>query len=177
MQERQVLVLNSSEEVLRIVDWRDAVRLLVTGKAFAPFIKTEEYRINSTCGEFRLPKVLVLMKYVHTPYKESTPTKRNVMIRDKWTCQYCGRSTKDKAKLTIDHVVPRSRGGDSTWTNLVAACERCNGVKGNKTPKEAKMPLKEKPRKPTMLEMHIGRAGTQILDAWDSWLNVKKMGA
>lgn len=170
MRNRRVLLLNASEEVLRIVDWRDAVRLMIAGKAFAPFVKTEEYRIKSTRGEFRLPKVLLLSQYVHTPYKESTPTKRNVIIRDQYTCQYCGKSSKDKAKLTVDHVVPKSRGGDSSWTNLVAACDRCNCVKGNKTPKEANMPLKKKPRKPSTLEMHISRIGHEVLDAWSTWL-------
>jgi 5-methylcytosine-specific restriction endonuclease McrA len=170
MKERQVLLLNASEEVLRIVDWRDAVRLLVSGKAFAPFVKTEEYSIPSTRGEFKLPKVLVLLNYAHTPYKESTPTRRNVLIRDCWTCQYCGKSSKDQTKLTIDHVMPKSRGGDSSWTNLVAACERCNGVKGNKTPKEWGCRPMKKPRKPSMLEMHMNRVGHDILDAWRTWL-------
>jgi len=171
MRERQVLLLNASEEVLRIVDWQKAVILLLTGKASAPYMKTEEYAIQSTNVTYRLPKVIMLSHYANIPYKENIPTRRNVLARDRWTCQYCGKSSKDKTKMTIDHVMPRSRGGDSSWTNLVAACERCNCVKGNKTPKECGMKLNRKPFKPSSVQMHLCRIKDNLLDEWKHWLN------
>ena len=174
MRDRQVLLLNSSEEVLRIVDWQKAVVLLMNGKASAPFVKTKQYEIKCIDGVYNLPKVLMLSHYVNIPYKENLPSRRNIFTRDKWTCQYCNKGSKDRTKLTIDHVMPRSRGGDSSWTNLVAACERCNSIKGNKTPKECGMKLKNKPKKPTAFEMHISRLSGNILDEWNHWLTEKK---
>ena len=173
MRDRQVLLLNASEEVLRVVDWQKAVVLLMNGKAIAPFMKTKVYEIESTSGTYTLPKVLMLSQYVNIPYKENLPTRRNVLARDKWTCQYCNKGSKNKTKMTIDHVMPRSRGGDSSWTNLVAACERCNSVKGNRTPKECGMRLKKKPSRPTAIQMHLSRLSDNILEEWTPWLNGK----
>ena len=173
MKDKQVLLLNASYEILRVVDWKKAVSLLMSGKAASPHNNTEEYEIRSTNGVFCLPKVLALIRYVKTPYKESLPTKKNVMIRDKWTCQYCGITSKNRSNLTIDHVVPRSRGGDSSWTNLVAACEECNCKKGNKTPKECRMPLKNKPFKPSHSHMIMKRVSESILSEWIVWCDEK----
>lgn len=173
MRDRQVLLLNASEEVLRVVDWQKAVILLMTGKAISPYMKIKEYQIQSTSGTYRLPKVLMLSQYVSIPHKENLPTRRNILARDKWTCQYCNRGSKDRTKMTIDHVMPKSRGGDSSWTNLVAACERCNSVKGNKTPKECNMHLKKKPFRPTSIQMHLSRLSGNVLDEWTHWLNKK----
>lgn len=170
MQEKQVLLLNASYEILRVVDWKKAVSLFISGKAASPHKNTDEYVITSTRGTFSLPKVLALVRYVNTPYKDSLPTKRNIMVRDKWMCQYCGTTTKDHTKLTIDHVMPKSRGGDSSWTNLVTACEKCNCKKGNKTPKECNMPLKNKPYKPSPSQMVIKRLSEKIILEWSDWI-------
>lgn len=155
--DRPVLLLNSSEEVLRVIDWRRAIRLIFQDKAVTPYSRTKIYNIESTQGKFRLPRVLRLVNYVHTPFLSSNPTRRNVFNRDKWVCQYCGC----KNRLTIDHITPSSRGGDSSWTNLVTACEPCNGKKSNRTPKECGMPLSRKPFKPTAVQMHLARLDLQ----------------
>ncbi|MGF1590160.1 MAG: HNH endonuclease [Pleurocapsa sp.] len=136
----KVLVLNASYEPLNITSWRRAVVLLIKGKA-----EQLEHRGQIVYSDFPLPTVIRLRYYVRVPYKEIPLTRRNVLERDANTCQYC------KAKgdqLTIDHVVPRSRGGGDTWENLVAACVRCNVKKGNRTPKESEMTLQTKPRRP-----------------------------
>lgn len=174
MQERQVLLLNASEEILKVIDWQRAIALLMTGKAISPIVNMEEYHIQSVDKTYKLPKVLMLSQYINIPYKENIPSRRNVFIRDKWKCQYCGKTSRDNAKMTIDHIIPRSRGGDSSWTNLVAACSRCNSVKGNNTPKECGMKLYKKPQKPTNFQMHVSRISSNMLESWHPWL--KKTG-
>ena len=129
----KVLVLNASYEPLNITSWRRAVVLLL------------EYSEKTIYTNFPLPSVIRLRYYVRVPYKEIPLTRRNVLERDRHTCQYCSYRGDD---LTLDHVIPRSRGGGDTWENLVAACVRCNVKKGNRTPKEAKMTLKVQPRRP-----------------------------
>ena len=170
MRDRKVLLLNASEEILKIIDWKRAVVLQLRGKAVAPFRKVKTYTIKGKDGDYDLPHVLMLTRYVHVPYKENIPSRLNIFARDKWTCQYCGKGTKNKSSLTIDHVMPKSRGGDSSWTNLTTACARCNTLKANKTPKECRMNLHKKPYKPTPLQVHFSRATSVILDSWTPWL-------
>lgn len=136
----KVLVLNASYEPLNITSWRRAVVLLLKGKA-----EQLEYKGREIYSDFPLPTVIRLRYYVRVPYKEIPLTRRNVLERDRHICQYC-RAKGDQ--LTIDHVIPRSRGGGDTWENLVGACVRCNVRKGNRTPKEANMTLLTQPRRP-----------------------------
>ena len=135
-----VLVLNASYEPLNITSWRRAIVLLLKGKA-------EQIEHNGIYirSDIPLPTVIRLRYYVRVPYKDIPLTRRNVIHRDSHSCQYCGYAGDD---LTLDHVVPRSRGGCDTWENLVTACVRCNVRKGNRTPKEANMILGCPPRKP-----------------------------
>ncbi|HIK09985.1 MAG TPA: HNH endonuclease [Oscillatoriaceae cyanobacterium M33_DOE_052] len=136
----KVLVLNASYEPLNITNWQRAVVLLLKGKA-----EQLEHNGKYIYAEVPLPTVIRLRHYVRVPYKEIPLTRRNILERDTHTCQYCGYTGGD---LTLDHVIPRSRGGGDTWENMVAACVRCNVQKGNRTPKEANMPLRYPPRKP-----------------------------
>jgi 5-methylcytosine-specific restriction endonuclease McrA len=136
----KVLVLNASYEPLNITTWRRAVVLLLKGKA-----EEVEHNGRVVYADFCLPTVIRLRHYVNIPYKAIPLTRRNVLYRDEYACQYCS-STADT--LTIDHVVPRSRGGGDTWENVVSACVRCNIKKGNRTPNEADMPLQRQPRRP-----------------------------
>ena len=129
----KVLVLNASYEPLNITSWRRAVVLIIKGKAEG--IELREHQIYP---DFPLPSVIRLRHYVRIPYKEIPLTRRNLLHRDNNTCQYCGHSGES---LTLDHVIPRSRGGGDTWENIVSACVRCNVRKGSRTPKEADMPL------------------------------------
>jgi 5-methylcytosine-specific restriction endonuclease McrA len=136
----KVLVLNASFEPLNITSWRRAVVLLLKGKA-----EQLEHNGKFLYKDFPLPSVIRLRQYVRVPYKEIPLTRRNILERDRNTCQYCDRKGD---QLTLDHVIPRSRGGGDTWENLVAACVRCNVKKGNRTPKEAGMILLFQPRRP-----------------------------
>jgi 5-methylcytosine-specific restriction endonuclease McrA len=136
----KVLVLNASYEPLNICSWRRAVILLLKGKA-----EQIEHNGRMIYAEFPLPTVIRLRSYVKIPYKEITLSRRNVLHRDNYVCQYCGVRRND---LTIDHIIPRSRGGPDSWENVAAACLQCNVSKGNRTPKEAGMPLKLVPRRP-----------------------------
>lgn len=136
----RVLVLNASYEPLNIASWKRAVVLLIKEKA-----EQVEHNGKMLRSDFPLPSVIRLRSYIQIPYKEIPLTRRNVLQRDNHTCQYCG-ATGDG--LTLDHVIPRSRGGKETWDNMTTACVRCNVKKGNRTPREAEMPLKISPRRP-----------------------------
>lgn len=146
----KVLVLNASYEPLNLTSWRRAVILILKGKA-----EQLEYSEKLLYTALPLPTVIRLRYYVRVPYKEIPLTRRNILERDDHTCQYCAYRGDN---LTLDHVVPRSRGGKESWDNLVAACVRCNVNKGNRTPEEAKMPLKNLPRRPySSLHFEIAR--------------------
>ncbi|HIK26082.1 MAG: HNH endonuclease [Thermosynechococcus sp. Uc] len=136
----KVLVLNASYEPLNITSWQRAVVLLIKGKA-----EQVEHNGKMVYNNFPLPTVIRLRHYVVTPYKEIPLTRRNILHRDGHSCQYCGYTGED---LTLDHVIPKSRGGGDTWENIVTACVRCNVKKGNRTPQEANMPLRQTPRRP-----------------------------
>jgi 5-methylcytosine-specific restriction endonuclease McrA len=136
----KVLVLNASYEPLNITSWRRAIVLVIKGKA-----EQVEHNGKVIYAELPLPTVIRLRHYVRVPYKDIPLTRRNLLHRDNHTCQYCGYIGEG---LTLDHVIPRSRGGKDTWENMVAACVRCNVKKGNRTPREATMPLRSPPRKP-----------------------------
>ena len=135
----KVLVLNASYEPLNITSWRRAIVLLLKGKA-----EQLEHNERILYADVPFPTVIRLRYYVRVPYKEIPLTRRNILERDRNTCQYCGV----KEQLTLDHIIPRSRGGGDTWENLVGACVRCNVKKGNRNPKEANMNLLSKPRRP-----------------------------
>ena len=114
------------------------------------------------------PAVIVLKNYVRRQFGTYTCNRKNVVWRDKNTCQYCGNRFKF-ADLTMDHVIPKSRGGDKTWTNIVACCRRCNNVKGNKTPTEAKMPLIKQPQVPTW-DTKVLLRDRQIPNEWKQFI-------
>jgi 5-methylcytosine-specific restriction endonuclease McrA len=134
-----VLLLNASYEPLRLCPWRRAVLLLLKGKA-----ETVEHHDKTLYPGMQSPTVIRLRYYVKLPYKDIPMTRRNIMHRDAETCQYCGK----RSDLTLDHVLPRSRGGGDHWENVVVACLRCNVTKGNRTPEEANMKLAKRPMRP-----------------------------
>lgn len=103
--------------------------------------------IKTSTGQIAAPQIVVLKKYGERPPRRVNFNKFNLARRDNYSCQYCGESIGVQ-KMTIDHVLPRSRGGKSTWENCVAACARCNGLKADRTPKEARMQLRKEPTRP-----------------------------
>ena len=136
-----VLVLNASYEPLNITTWRRAVVMVLKGKAEG-LEHDPDHRIRE---DTLLPTVIRLRHFVRVPYKQLPLTRRNLFHRDGHRCQYCGASAE---QLSVDHVVPRSRGGLDTWENVTTACLPCNVRKGNRTPREAGMPLRREPRRP-----------------------------
>ena len=136
----KVLLLNASYEPLNVCTWKRAVSLMLKGKAEE--VEYTEKLINRTIST---PSVIKLRYYVAVPYKELPFSKKNVLLRDNHTCQYCGKKAKE---LTVDHIIPKSKGGGNSWENLVTACAECNCKKANRTPQEAGMKLVKNPLKP-----------------------------
>ena len=142
---RNVLLLNSSEEIIKVIDWKKAIKLLESGKAKKPYAYNKTY---------------------------SMPSRRNVFKRDNWTCQYCGFISKNPKSLTIDHVYPKCMGGGTQWTNLVTACPKCNSKKGNKLLKECGMKLKNKPTKPKRLALQLVGLDESGKELWSRWVDL-----
>jgi 5-methylcytosine-specific restriction endonuclease McrA len=135
-----VLVLNASYEPISICQVRRALTLLVKGAA-----AVEESHDVLVWRNMRMPSVIRLSRYRAVPHKRHVVTRRNIFSRDRNACQYCG-VVFSTAKLTLDHVLPRSRGGRDTWENLVTCCASCNHRKADRTPDEARMALIRMPR-------------------------------
>jgi 5-methylcytosine-specific restriction endonuclease McrA len=163
----QVLVLNATYEPLNVVSVRRAVLLLVKEKA--EIVEAAEAWLRSEQTALRVPLVIRLVYYVRIPRRFSLPlSRRTVLARDHYTCQYCG-AQPGKSKLTIDHIVPRCQGGETTWENVVTACGLCNRRKGNRTPEEAGMPLQGRPGRPRYLAITL-LAGAAAPEAWDKYM-------
>ena len=162
-----VLVLNASYEPLHVVSTRRAVILLLKEKA--EVVEASEQLLRSERLGLKKPLVIRLIQYVKVPRQMALPlTRRLVLARDAYTCQYCGIQPS-KAALTIDHVLPRSQGGEKSWVNVVAACRPCNQRKGNRTPLEANMPLARKPFRPRYVALAIVN-NVQHPDVWRKYM-------
>jgi 5-methylcytosine-specific restriction endonuclease McrA len=141
-----VLVLNSSLQPLSVIPERRLIVLLSKQKVTFVDERVRELIEESIAArrlELERPVIVQLLANVRVPRVALQPTRANILLRDDETCQYCGKRTRD---LTLDHVIPRSRGGQGTWENLVACCKVCNGKKGNRLLKEANMHLLRQPR-------------------------------
>src|ERR1041385_5147472 len=131
-----VLVLNASYEPINVCAARRAIVLVLKGVAM-----TEEengHFLHSTRLAMRVPSVIRLLEYRRIPHQTRALSRKNILLRDRNMCQYCAE-VLPAAELTLDHVIPRSRGGASTWENLVACCHPCNRTKGNHLPHEVNM--------------------------------------
>jgi 5-methylcytosine-specific restriction endonuclease McrA len=139
-----VLVLNFTYEAINVTSFQRAVKLIFAGKA--EVVHDRDRVISSASFSMRMPSIIRLLYYIRRPRQKVALTKKNILLRDDYTCQYCGR--KGERTMTVDHVIPRSKGGPSTWENLVCACIRCNNRKNDRTPEDANMHLIRKPRQP-----------------------------
>lgn len=136
------LTLDAAWQPISIIPAYKGFSMIYSGRARA----VENYSIKP-CALFYYPSVIVCNNYIRTKPIPLSPTRANIYWRDNLTCQYCGR--KDFYRnMTLDHVIPKSRGGDKGWLNLVTCCVPCNQSKGNKTPSEASMKLIKEPRVP-----------------------------
>jgi 5-methylcytosine-specific restriction endonuclease McrA len=163
---QRVLVLNATYEPLSIVPVQRAIVLLLKEKA--ELIEAAEERLHAAYSSFPVPLVIRLVYYVRIPRPVMlSPSRRTVLARDNYTCQYCG-ATPGRANLTLDHIVPRSRGGPTNWDNVVAACRPCNVRKGNRTPDEAGLTLRRRPGRPSYLAvLLLAEAGRQ--EVWGKY--------
>jgi 5-methylcytosine-specific restriction endonuclease McrA len=162
----RVLVLNASYEPINVCNVRRATVLVLKDRA--EILERGEGALHSERLTFDRPCVIRLVRYVRVPrdVHRRKITRKAVLARDAWTCQYCGRQA---AGLTVDHVIPRSRGGQSVWENIVASCAPCNRKKGNKTPREASMHPRSAPRPPGPT-VFIQLASPRIPVAWEPYL-------
>lgn len=150
---------------MSICNVQRAVVLLFLGKAELIAAK-ETRKVRSTKIAFPFPTIVRLRVYIRVPYKKIVLSRKNILRRDNHKCQYCNRAD---LTLTIDHIIPKSKGGADTWENLVAACVKCNNKKGDRSPEDANMPLHKKPSKPshiTFMKHFVGR----IDDEWKPYL-------
>ena len=144
MSER-VLVLNRNYEVLNYVNWKKALCLVVTDQA--EIVHESERIVRTVYLEFMVPSVIRLIHSAVRPKSGAKFSRVNVLKRDRYTCQYCGKIFS-RHNLTIDHVIPKSLGGRTKWENVVAACKRCNNKKDDRLPEQAGMRLIRKPEEP-----------------------------
>lgn len=171
--DREVLLLNSCEQVLDIISWKRAIKLLLKGKAIKPITHYNEiHMIKTASGDVAIPAAIVLFRFYELPDVDLKPTRRNIFKRDNNTCQYCGTRTKNTKNLTVDHVYPKCLGGDSSWTNLVTACVDCNSKKGNMLLKEFGCKLLNKPKKPKSYALHLTGLDERGRKLWSRWMNI-----
>jgi 5-methylcytosine-specific restriction endonuclease McrA len=162
----RVLVLNASYEPINVCNVRRATVLVL--KERAEIIEHGDGPLRSERLSLERPCVIRLVRYVRIPrdVHRRKITRKAVLARDAWTCQYCGTQA---GGLTVDHVIPRSRGGESVWENIVASCAPCNRKKGNLTPREASMHPRSHPRPPGPT-VFIRLASPRIPVAWRPYL-------
>ncbi len=159
----RTLVLNAGYEPLSIVSFKRAVVLVLSGKAVV--LAADETPVCSANLEVERPCVILLTRYVRVPFGRQIPvSRRGVLRRDRHQCSYCGRSA-----TTVDHVMPRSRGGKDSWENLVACCITCNNSKGNRTPEEMGWTLRTRPVAPRG-PAWIVRGSERYNPAWEEYL-------
>ena len=164
----RVLVLNTSFEPINVCTERRAVVMIFKGVA-----RVEEHNghvLHSQRLSIHAPSVIRLTEYIHIPFERRSLSRKNILLRDRNTCQFCG-CVFPSSELTLDHVLPRSRGGESAWDNLVACCKRCNHRKGNRTPEESAMHLLRRPRG---FSLHVNRQIMRYLgradETWRKYL-------
>jgi 5-methylcytosine-specific restriction endonuclease McrA len=162
----RVLVLNASYEPINVCTVRRAAVLIL--KERAEILERSDWALHAETVTLARPVVIRLLKYVRIPRDAHRRkiTRRAVFARDRWTCQYCGH---ERGHLTVDHVIPRSKGGASTWDNIVTCCAPCNRRKGDRLPRQANMVPSSKPRAPNpSIFIHV--AAPSIPAAWEQYL-------
>jgi 5-methylcytosine-specific restriction endonuclease McrA len=162
----RVLVLNASYEPINVCTVRRAAVLILKNRA--EMIERGDWALHAESFTLDRPVVIRLLTYVRIPRDAHRRkiTRRAVFARDRWTCQYCGH---ERGNLTVDHVIPRSKGGRSTWENIVTCCAPCNRRKGDRLPAQARMVPVRAPRAPHQaIFIHV--AAPTIPPAWEQYL-------
>jgi 5-methylcytosine-specific restriction endonuclease McrA len=161
-------LLNASFEPLNVIGWRRAVKLVVLEKA--EIVEASAHEVHSVSTRMSVPSVVRLTSFVRFRRREAKFSRRNIYTRDDFRCQYCG-DRPPAQELTCDHVMPRSRGGRTEWSNIVTCCVPCNRRKGGRTPTEAGLRLVRTPAQPTWLWGVQNRfASRRPPKAWHAYL-------
>jgi 5-methylcytosine-specific restriction endonuclease McrA len=188
---QHVLVLNRLWQAVNICTVRRALTLLFQGHAQVVFnsgdgdfqtFSFDQWRdfselsphpesVHSISFKIRIPRVILLVLFDRVPKKEVKFTRHNIFERDKNTCQYCG-AVFDRRDLNLDHVIPRDRGGPTTWENIVCSCVPCNTRKANRTPLEAGLRLIRKPKRPKLRPFVQVNLGIEHHDSWRHFLDL-----
>lgn len=161
-----VLKLDSSFQPIEVISWQEAFVLTYVGKAWA--VEYTDKWIRSATKEFKVPSVIALYQYIDEKYFTLPCTRKNLLLRDGLQCQYCSELFKEK-DLTIDHVLPKSKGGLCSWDNAVIACRRCNQQKANYLLEETNLTLLKQPKKPSYRRI-IRRRLQKTNNAWLGYL-------
>lgn len=166
---KKTLVLNSAYEPIGTISWTRALVLDILKKVIV--VKYyEDFEARSISRIFKCPAIISIKDYINVSNKYLRYSKTNIFERDNYICQYCGKQKKWD-ELTIDHVVPRSMGGDSKFENVVTACKGCNQWKGNNTPEDAGMRLLKQPTKP--LWQNVALKTKNAPKEWEEFLCIK----
>jgi 5-methylcytosine-specific restriction endonuclease McrA len=165
---QSVLLLNTTFEPLTVVTARRALKLLFSKKAQS--IEDGGAYIQTIRAKVRIPSVIQIVYYIKKPYIAPKFSKRSVFIRDNFNCQYCGRHTP---KPTIDHIIPRSKGGKTCWNNVVTACHSCNNKKGDRSLKESGMRLIKEPQDPKFL-VYSALISPARIKKWERYFHPEK---
>ncbi len=190
--QEKVLVLNKYFQAVQITTLQRAVCHLVKGSAkvittdwtthtFEEWIKISQFYPNGNGSEYKFIKspsiTLLIPEAIYLPFYESLPqsevvfTRQNLILRDRFTCQYCGKLLKNPKDRTIDHIIPKSRGGKTVWNNVVLCCKKCNLKKGNKTPEEAGLKLIKVPKAPRWQALILEEFPKHKKEKWKVFLN------
>jgi 5-methylcytosine-specific restriction endonuclease McrA len=160
-----VLVLNLNFEPINVCNTQRAVGLLMVGKA--EIVENGRGHIRTASSVFPRPSVIRLAYMVRRPRPKVKLSKREIFRRDNYTCQYCGQTS---ARLTVDHIIPRFRGGQYSWDNLVTACPHCNRHKGGRTLQEAHMTLRRRPAEPQPTAEYLYSRHLRDCVEWNKYL-------
>lgn len=165
----ETLILTQSYLPHRIVGWQKAVTMSFIGKV--EVVETYAEVIRSPSRAMPMPAVVRLTRAIRHRQPKVRFSRTHVLVRDRYTCQYCGAQLPAR-ELTFDHVVPRSQGGRTSWENIVAACRPCNSAKRDRTPEQAGMTLRCKPVRPAPVPFQLAhlRVARTVPDAWKSWV-------
>ncbi len=160
----KVLVLNQDYQAISVCSVERAFVLVYMNKA--ELISSSHTRkLRTVSAEYVSPSIIRLHRYINLPYKKVALSRQNIFKRDGYQCIYCSK----RDHLTLDHILPRSRGGRDSWHNLVAACQRCNTLKGDRTPEEAEMQMSHKPFRPSFI-MYLRDFNGKVMDEWKPYL-------
>ena len=163
----RTLVLNAGYEPMQLISWERAMTLILSQKA--EMVAAYDRMVRSVSQAFPLPSVVRLKSYVRMVQRYSYVkcTRKNIILRDRSQCQYCGAHCKP-GKITIDHIVPRCRGGKTVWDNVVGACRTCNHKKGYMTIEQAGLVLLRRPKRPMWHDLLIDAEGS-VVEAWSQY--------